>query len=279
MKACNQTREQTILQHGLSVWRFTRLLLDKDYSHFKLPDWWNDYAPEIYRNLFDRKTIKHYTIWHDCGKPSCVEFDEQGRQHFPNHAEISYNIFFQTFGEKYSDSAVLIKHDMLLHTATLEQIDSMQIADKRILATLLISALAELHSNAQMFGGIESTGFKIKWKRYCKLGLKICQKYFLHQYTYVAVREDLSKPQQCVQSGHAILEMARHLEPSEHHPSIIICAAKDEQHLIQLYERYSMDFKCTLFREPDIGNQATAFCVEPVMHSERKKFNNLKLLK
>jgi hypothetical protein len=32
-------------------------------------------------------------------------------------------------------------------------------------ATLLIVGLCEVHSNAVMFGGIESSGFKMKWKQ------------------------------------------------------------------------------------------------------------------
>jgi hypothetical protein len=44
--------------------------------------------------------------------------------------------------------------------------------------TLLIAALAEVHSNASLFGGIESTSFKIKWKTIDKRGRQICKRYF-----------------------------------------------------------------------------------------------------
>jgi hypothetical protein len=39
--------------------------------------------------------------------------------------------------------------------------------------TLLITALCEIHSNCAMFGGIESTSFKIKWKHIDKRGRAI----------------------------------------------------------------------------------------------------------
>lgn len=279
MRACNQTSGQTIVQHGLSVWRFTNLLLNKDYSKFKMPEWWEDFSDEIYKNLHSRKTIKHYTIWHDCGKPFCLQLDSQGKQHFPNHAEISHKTFLECFGSKYLYSAILIKHDMLLHTATIEDIEQLKDIQKETIATLIITALAELHSNATMFGGMDSTSFKIKWKRYCKLALKLCQKFFKHEYCYTIVRKDLSKPQQAVQSGHAILEMARKLDSNGHHPSIIICGADDEEHLMELYSEYSQIFDCHLFHEPDIGNRPTAFCVSPIPQSKRKAFKKLQLIK
>lgn len=279
MKACNQTSGPNILQHGLSVWRFTNLLLNKDYRGFKLPEWWSDYIDEIHKNLHDRKTIKHYTIWHDCGKPACLTIDSDGKHHYPNHAEISYDTFRSCFGSRYFYSAVLIKHDMLLHSSTFEDIEKIDGMQKETIATLLISALAELHANAQMFGGVDSTSFKIKWKRYCKIGLKLCQKFFRHDYCYVVVRKDLSKPQQAVQGGHAILEMARRLEPDGHHPSVIICVAEDEEHLIELYEEYSRSLPCYLFKEPDIGNRPTAFCTAPIKQSQRKPFKKLQLMR
>jgi hypothetical protein len=44
--------------------------------------------------------------------------------------------------------------------------------DPKMACTLLLSALAEVHSNANMFGGIDSTSFKIKWKHLDKRGKK-----------------------------------------------------------------------------------------------------------
>lgn len=40
-------------------------------------------------------------------------------------------------------------------------------------AALLLTGLAEVHANAAMFGGIESTSFKIKWKQIDKRGRQI----------------------------------------------------------------------------------------------------------
>ena len=41
---------------------------------------------------------------------------------------------------------------------------------------LLFAALSEIHSNASMFGGIESTSFKMKWKQLNKRGNAIIKK-------------------------------------------------------------------------------------------------------
>lgn len=40
---------------------------------------------------------------------------------------------------------------------------------------LLLTGLAEVHANASMFGGIESTSFKIKWKNLDKRGRAIAK--------------------------------------------------------------------------------------------------------
>jgi len=39
--------------------------------------------------------------------------------------------------------------------------------------SLLLTGLAEIHANAAMFGGIESTSFKIKFKQISKRGKQI----------------------------------------------------------------------------------------------------------
>lgn len=45
--------------------------------------------------------------------------------------------------------------------------------DKKTALTLLLIGLCEIHSNSEMFGGIESTSFKIKWKAISKNGRRI----------------------------------------------------------------------------------------------------------
>ena len=46
----------------------------------------------------------------------------------------------------------------------LKACDMEEFASRPEAVSLLIVALAEVHSNAEMFGGMDSTSFKIKWK-------------------------------------------------------------------------------------------------------------------
>ena len=48
--------------------------------------------------------------------------------------------------------------DMDVHTLKSEGIE--EFAQRPEAASLLLTGLCEIHSNAQMFGGMESTGFK-----------------------------------------------------------------------------------------------------------------------
>lgn len=56
---------------------------------------------------------------------------------------------------------------MCLHTDSSEQIDFnlKNVWSKKDAYTLLLVSLCEIHSNASMFGGIESVSFKSKWKK------------------------------------------------------------------------------------------------------------------
>lgn len=260
------------------MFQYTNKLLNKDYTKFRLPQWWEQYEERIYANLHDFKTIKHYTIWHDIGKPFCLEIDSDGKRHFPNHAQKSQETWDKLFPDRKKEST-LIRYDMAFHTMTAEDILALGLSQKD-LCTLLITSLAELHSNANMFGGIESDSFKIKFKKWSKTAQKICDKLFNHGYMYILIRKDLSIPQQAVQSCHAAIESARnYIKPGDEHPSVIICHIKSEQKLLMCADELKqkgIDFQ--LFREPDIGNQATALASRPLKGEERAAFARFQLM-
>ncbi len=175
MRNCEQTKGQSVLQHGLSVKKYTFDLI----NHLKydtplkyewvLPDWLYQNKDLILSNLPSDRTLKYYTILHDCGKPFCLEIDSDGKRHFSNHAEVSYQYFNQVFNN--SVAAQLILHDMDIHLLKSDGV--VQFCQNPHTLTLLLTGLAELHSNAQMFGGLDSTSFKIKWKSINQRGKQI----------------------------------------------------------------------------------------------------------
>jgi hypothetical protein len=58
--------------------------------------------------------------------------------------------------------------DMDIHL--LKDVDVLEFSKRPEAMTLLLTGLSEIHSNCAMFGGIESTSFKIKWKHINKRG-------------------------------------------------------------------------------------------------------------
>ena len=175
MKECEQTKGQSVLQHGISVKNYTFDLINNlryetplKYK-WNLPDWVYDNKDIFLSNLPSEKTLKYYTILHDCGKPYCLEIDDEGKKHFPNHSEVSYDTFSKLFDDEIA--ADLIRHDMDIHL-----LKSDGVADfcKREYAlTSLLIGLAETHSNANMFGGLDSISFKIKLKAITQRGKQI----------------------------------------------------------------------------------------------------------
>lgn len=179
MQACPQTDTQSIYQHGISVknYMFDLINLLKGSSvkfNWKLPNWIFQYRSQLLMKLLPISIIEEYTVYHDCGKPYCISYDSDGKKHFINHAEISYYTWLQVGGNE--QAAQLMKMDMLIHTIKADDIDEFIKNTEAI--TLLLSGLAEIHSNANMFGGIDSTSFKIKWNQINKRGKIICQKLF-----------------------------------------------------------------------------------------------------
>lgn len=279
MRACQQTANQNTLQHGLSVWKHTfRLLTSDDLSGFRLPSWWDQYKAKILENTHSFKTIKHYAIWHDCGKPFTLEIDSEGKRHFPNHAAKSAETFREYIR---NDETIcrLIGNDMLMHTHKYEDIMELGLSTKDI-CTHLIIALAELHANAEHFGGIESESFKIKFKRYEKLGKKLCYQLFDHSYVYVISRNDLTPAQKAVQGTHAAIEVARNfMKPQDEHPSLVLCVVKNENKLKKVIEElYNKNIRLQAFREPDLGNALTAIATEPLKGDARAPLARFQLL-
>lgn len=179
MKSCFQSKNQTIYQHGESVqskmFQLIEMLKTGDFkNNWRLPEWFSEYRNQILNSLCDEEIIEEYTLFHDCGKPYCKTLDENGKCHFPNHAEISYQIWMDAGGNR--QAAKLMRMDMMIHQMKASEIDEFIKHPEAI--TLLLTGLAEVHANGEMFGGFESNSFKIKWKQINKRGAAICKKLF-----------------------------------------------------------------------------------------------------
>ena len=174
MKSCEQTKGMSVLEHGISVKNYLFDLIDhlRNGTPLKyewlLPNWIKENSDFLLSKLPDDKTLSLYTKYHDCGKPFCLEIDENGKRHFPNHAQKSYEIFKQIF--KNELAAELIKHDMDIHLLKSEGVEDFCKNENAV--TLLLTGLAEIHSNSTMFG-LESTSFKIKLKTITQRGKQI----------------------------------------------------------------------------------------------------------
>lgn len=187
MFRCEQTAGQSVYQHGLSVWDYAQDLIGymegRSLKHqWRLPDWIDQYKDKIINVLGDTSNMNAYCLYHDCGKPYCRQVDDAGKVHFPDHAEVSKAVFLKVSGEDDDNKFIanLIGWDMVLHSSSAEEIERYMNEEwtAKDAITLLIAALAEVHSNASLFGGIESTSFKIKWKTIDKRGRQLCKRYF-----------------------------------------------------------------------------------------------------
>lgn len=179
MLSCFQFKEQNVLDHGKSVseW-FTDLFNflakgDPLTKSWRLPDWINN--PILLDYKYDLELIRLYHTYHDCGKPFCLTTDESGRQHFHNHAIVSKNRWIECTNDSIESRyiAELIEHDMDFHLLRAD--NTLEFSRNPNARLLMLTGLSELHSNAEMFGGIESTSFKIKWKNANRFGKRIIE--------------------------------------------------------------------------------------------------------
>lgn len=170
MLSCPQFEGMNVYEHGLDVHaRYLDLICNTDNPRLKwrMPDWVGKMKPYV----FPMETMWHYQIFHDCGKPFCRVVDADGRQHFPNHAKVSYETWMR-YADCPMDETVgkLILMDMDVHTLKGDAID--EFIRRPEAASLILTGLAEIHSNAAHLGQLESDQFKIKWKQIDKIGRK-----------------------------------------------------------------------------------------------------------
>src|SRR5580698_5354807 len=95
MQHCPQTDTQSVYEHGISVKEhifdlISFLKTGQISEGWKLPTWMHEYREQLLSSLVPESDIEQYTIFHDCGKVSCITIDNNGKRHFPNHAEESY---------------------------------------------------------------------------------------------------------------------------------------------------------------------------------------------
>lgn len=176
MCQCDQTENLSILDHGILVSNYFKDL----YNHlkygsklkfeWKLQSWLYENKDLLLSKLLPLDILETYHIYHDCGKPFCLLI-ENGKRHFPDHAEMSSKIWTKL--SECPQICKLISMDMDIHKLKSDVIE--EFASRSEAASLLLTGLAEIHANAKMFGGLESTSFKIKWKHLNNKGKKICQ--------------------------------------------------------------------------------------------------------
>lgn len=177
MKSCEQAHGLSIYQHGLDVANryrdlssFLQLAVKGNYE-WSIPEASIIQLHLIAKHALDPKEARTYHVFHDCGKPSCIEIDENGRRHFPDHAKKSTEIYCQLFPED-TRIAKLISKDMLCHT--LKGDEAEEFAKDLLAPTLILTAWSELHANAEaLFGGFNTDSFKIKRKALTKITAKI----------------------------------------------------------------------------------------------------------
>lgn len=111
----------------------------------------------------------HISVLINVGKPACRTVDEEGRQHFPDHATVSARVWREAGG--CDEVAHLIASDMDVHLLKGEGIEEFSRRPEAV--ALLLTGLSEVTANAAMFGGISATSFKIKFKNIEKRGRAI----------------------------------------------------------------------------------------------------------
>ncbi len=138
-----------------------------------LPDWYHQYKDKLQINC-SLGDAYEYALLHDCGKPYCLTIDDNGKRHFPNHAEISYQTYLKISNNQ--TVADLIRHDMDIHVLKADGIE--EFCRNKHAVLHLLAGIAEINSNAEHSDGFDTTNFKIKFKTLNQRGKAICRTLF-----------------------------------------------------------------------------------------------------
>lgn len=164
MTATPHGERSTVMSHGWQSWSsydVLRRTLRRNKTEEHWPDWLQEHGAYLLSRQVDVGAMNSYLVYHDCGKPFVMQRDEQGALHFPGHAQKSAQVWQLAGGSQ--QEVELMALDMVLHTAAVS--DMREFASNPLAPSLLLSAYAELLSNAKsLFGGTDSVSFKIKLK-------------------------------------------------------------------------------------------------------------------
>lgn len=200
MKNCQQMPGMSVLEHGESILKYYEQLSEMlsrgsdirfkftENLNWRLPKWFLEYEKDIAWERHSDSIFYWYLKFHDCGKSYCKIIDDDQKVHFPNHAEKSYEIWTDLnkvdpvhYLKEFEIEIIgcLILHDMDVHIMKAADVDEFcEKLGSMTAISLLLAALAEVHSNAAMFGGTETDSFKAKLKQIERRGNAICKKIF-----------------------------------------------------------------------------------------------------
>lgn len=166
-----QFKTLNVLDHGKQVTEAFSVLRaalagEPAPEGWRIPAWLHENSARFTSRLLPDTVLYNYQLYHDCGKPLCRSTDAEGRTHFPGHAVHSEQAWLAAQGD--AATGRLIGLDMAMHLASADEMVALAALPEA--ASLYLTAVAEVHANAPMFGGFESTSFKSKLKHLDRRG-------------------------------------------------------------------------------------------------------------